>query len=178
MLIEKTSFLQLVAPPVLEWQHYGPHVFIGGLMANITCSPADPLFFMHHAFIDLIWEEFRQTQQTRRQQETQYPSTVSSSIHGAQHLMAPFEPLKNIEGLGLYYTDHGYRYSPRLEACRTNSECGRYLFCHQGLCMSKINHNGNCTGLLEGLSDPCECGICVRGKCTVTSISQTRQCEN
>ncbi|KAI9227334.1 MAG: hypothetical protein DHS80DRAFT_5662, partial [Piptocephalis tieghemiana] len=38
--------------------HSTPHMGIGGEMA-IMQSPNDPLFFMHHAFVDLQWHEWQ-----------------------------------------------------------------------------------------------------------------------
>lgn len=39
------------------------HVFLGGHMSGIPCASVDPIFFLHHTYIDLIWEEFRQEHQ-------------------------------------------------------------------------------------------------------------------
>ena len=44
----------------LEYQHGGTHVFIGGDMERLETSAFDPIFFFHHAFVDYIWEQFRQ----------------------------------------------------------------------------------------------------------------------
>ncbi|EYC33678.1 hypothetical protein Y032_0002g928 [Ancylostoma ceylanicum] len=49
----------------LEYVHGLPHMFVGGHMARITASTNDPLFWMHHAFVDLIWENWRQEHQKR-----------------------------------------------------------------------------------------------------------------
>ena len=38
---------------------------LGGLMGNIACSPSDPIFYSHHAFIDWIFQEFRGHSQVR-----------------------------------------------------------------------------------------------------------------
>jgi tyrosinase len=35
--------------------HAGGHLGTGGLMGSVPNSPGDPLFFLHHAFIDLLW---------------------------------------------------------------------------------------------------------------------------
>ncbi|KAI4593323.1 hypothetical protein KJ359_009854 [Pestalotiopsis sp. 9143b] len=35
--------------------HGAGHSAIGGLEFNVANSPGDPLFFLHHAFIDLLW---------------------------------------------------------------------------------------------------------------------------
>ena len=34
--------------------HNRPHVWVGGVMATYS-SPADPVFYLHHAWIDLLW---------------------------------------------------------------------------------------------------------------------------
>lgn len=37
-------------------QLYGPHAYthdgLGGVMSDVTSSPGDPLFYLHHAFVD------------------------------------------------------------------------------------------------------------------------------
>lgn len=43
----------------LELHHGGVHVYIGGDMSILNTAANDPLFFMHHAFIDYLWELFR-----------------------------------------------------------------------------------------------------------------------
>lgn len=40
---------------LLEGFHNTVHGWVGGTMNNIMVSPADPLFWMHHAEIDRIW---------------------------------------------------------------------------------------------------------------------------
>ena len=32
---------------------------LGSHMANILCSPTDPMFFLHHTFVDNLFERFR-----------------------------------------------------------------------------------------------------------------------
>ncbi len=48
------------------WGEEGPllhnlgHVWVGGNMANVAEAPFDPVFWMHHGFVDLIWSEWQQ----------------------------------------------------------------------------------------------------------------------
>ncbi|KAJ3361163.1 hypothetical protein GGF32_007718 [Allomyces javanicus] len=37
--------------------HAGPHVAVGGSMA-VMSSPADPIFFLHHTFVDKAWADY------------------------------------------------------------------------------------------------------------------------
>ena len=70
-------------------------------MGSITCSPNDPIFWMHHSFVDCTWEEFRRTSQ-KTNPETDYPTNENGDYeeaHEPQRTMIPFGPLKNIEGL-------------------------------------------------------------------------------
>jgi tyrosinase len=39
-----------------HWHNLG-HVFIGGTM-NSASSPRDPIFFLHHGFVDKLWQEW------------------------------------------------------------------------------------------------------------------------
>lgn len=55
-----------------ESMHGLSHVWVGGFMYVIRVSPNDPAFYLHHAFIDNIWERFRQLKQSRRERENQY----------------------------------------------------------------------------------------------------------
>ena len=41
---------------VQSFMHNGVHVWIGGTMASVPTAPADPIFWMHHANIDRIWD--------------------------------------------------------------------------------------------------------------------------
>lgn len=39
--------------------HGTVHNWVGGPMADLTTAPADPLFWLHHANVDRIWEAWR-----------------------------------------------------------------------------------------------------------------------
>ena len=52
--LDYTQFTSL-----LESYHNTVHGWVGGTMNNIRISPADPLFWMHHAEIDRIWAEWQ-----------------------------------------------------------------------------------------------------------------------
>ena len=54
------SCFERVAEGVL---HNPVHRWVGGNMADAT-SPNDPVFFLHHAYLDLLWERWKQQHPT------------------------------------------------------------------------------------------------------------------
>ncbi|RYP91186.1 hypothetical protein DL770_002663 [Monosporascus sp. CRB-9-2] len=52
-----------------ECSEYGPHAYghngIGPVMAEVAGSPGDPVFFMHHAFVDRMWKVWQNQAQWR-----------------------------------------------------------------------------------------------------------------
>ncbi|ETN73318.1 hypothetical protein NECAME_04316 [Necator americanus] len=67
-------------------------------------SPNDPMFYLHHAFVDYLWEQFRKQKQTREERETQWATDTCNSLHGYDEQMKPFR-LQNRDGLSNQYTD-------------------------------------------------------------------------
>src|SRR5690606_33299428 len=49
--------------------HTGGHFGVGGEMANAVSSPGDPLFYLHHAYIDRIWWQWQQKNLKKRVKE-------------------------------------------------------------------------------------------------------------
>jgi tyrosinase len=43
----------------LEFIHNDVHGWVGGTMSLITTSPADPLFWLHHAQVDRLWSQWQ-----------------------------------------------------------------------------------------------------------------------
>ncbi|RYP31226.1 hypothetical protein DL767_005855 [Monosporascus sp. MG133] len=52
-----------------ECNEFGPHAYghngVGPVMAEVAGSPGDPIFFMHHAFIDRMWKAWQNQAQWR-----------------------------------------------------------------------------------------------------------------
>lgn len=150
----------------LELAHGTVHNFVGGHLYNVEVSPNDPAFFLHHCFIDYIWEQWRLKNQNRNDRETDYPNDdkgcVSDSTDDALAPMLPFQSVNVIFGLSNSYTDNLYTYALR-PSCPSNCP-GPYLFCAKSnKCTSKIRSGGNCTGLAG--YDCCYDGKCVEGVC-------------
>ncbi|KAK0436724.1 hypothetical protein EV421DRAFT_1979709 [Armillaria borealis] len=45
--------------------HVSGHAGVGGDMANVATSPNDPMFWMHHGFIDYLWWKWQGDNETR-----------------------------------------------------------------------------------------------------------------
>uniref|UniRef100_A0A914X2X1 tRNA pseudouridine synthase n=1 Tax=Plectus sambesii TaxID=2011161 RepID=A0A914X2X1_9BILA len=61
---EAPTFRHLTAclDPWLEQTSRRVHQWVGGAMADIYYSAQDFVYFLHYAFIDKLWEDYRQTQ--------------------------------------------------------------------------------------------------------------------
>ena len=79
-------------------------------MLGVNTAPSDPVFFLHHCFIDYVWEHFRQRQTV--DPETDYPfDQRAPPSHAPNRIMDNLETGKrNIEGYSNDYTDQYYRY--------------------------------------------------------------------
>ncbi|CAI4228290.1 unnamed protein product [Auanema sp. JU1783] len=160
----------------LEFTHGNPHVYVGGDMLVTTNSTNDPLFFLHHSFIDLLWENWRQSKQSPIERESQYPENDAacySMSHFSNSIMQPFVHLTNADGLSNKYADLN-DYLARPTCSLSNPDCkSRFLFCDishgQPRCAARIRRGGNCTGFTNG-EFPCYEGQCLRNICTETDI--------
>lgn len=134
----------------LELLHDGVHDWVGGDMGNVEVAAFDPIFYLHHAFIDYIWETFRENQIEKcgRDVENDYrpESNIgqkSSQYQGADDHMWGYAHLPNSYGLSRNWTKLFYSYAPQ-PSCPDNCG-GQYLYCNKqadlrypdGLCMTK-----------------------------------------
>lgn len=84
---------------LLEGYHNVVHGWVGGVMNDITVSPSDPLFWMHHAEVDRIWSAWQAN-----------PANVGKVpvLAGADAVMDPWQEtasqLQSINALGYSYT--------------------------------------------------------------------------
>ncbi|XP_054610758.1 tyrosinase-like [Dunckerocampus dactyliophorus] len=102
--------------------HAALHVFMNGSMSSVQGSANDPIFLLHHAFVDSLYEEWLRRHSP---DPSQYPSSNAPIGHNSGYYMVPFLPLhRNIE----YFTsskDLGYEYSRLLDATQRLSEAMR-----------------------------------------------------
>ena len=76
--------------------HNQGHAWIGGIMNNTSTSPTDPMFWLHHAEIDRLWQIWRQSN-----------PTPAPPLNGADRTMDPwsetYDELLDIGTLGYSY---------------------------------------------------------------------------
>lgn len=113
---------------ILEYHSNGVHKWVGGDVADGHFAGYDPVFYMHLAYIDFIWEYFRHRQKTRCgiNPETAYASPPYRVGQGPDDLMFGFTEFKNIDGLKEFWTKTWYDYevSPECPNCGS-----KYLYC-------------------------------------------------
>ncbi|CAO4369486.1 unnamed protein product [Caenorhabditis nigoni] len=163
----------------IEYSHSNIHLWIGGDMKPPSTSANEPIFFMHHSFVDYLWELWRQLQQPRWLREQAYSAdhpTCANWQHFSYAPMRPFPYLVNRDGLSNSYTDQMYRYAPRATCSHQRPNCGSpYLFCDtRGYphCVSKIRLNGNCRGFEQ--ADACYASRCWWGRCVNANFAAAR----
>lgn len=76
--------------------HNQVHMWVGATMSNVPIAPADPIFWMHHAFCDRIWHVWQQ----------RFPG-LSSNLTGRDSVLDPWpdtvRDVENIQSLGYDY---------------------------------------------------------------------------
>ncbi|KAL3078003.1 hypothetical protein niasHS_012945 [Heterodera schachtii] len=164
---------------VLEINHNNVHIWMGGHMEHVGTAPYDPIFFLHHTFIDYIWEQWRlRTQHSFSERETDFPPhhQIKACSAGVSFFldtpMVPFidPPLQNRVGLSNAYTSYLYNYKMR-PTCSSTGGCGSpYLFCDttngkSPNCYSKIKLGGNCSKFSGNGEESCYGSACVDGIC-------------
>ena len=133
------SFPDTKASRNLEQLHNNVHVWVGGVMRKIEIGAFDPVFYVLHAFIDKVWEDFRKHQRSKGIDPTKdYPRVYGRKNH------APFAPM----GLGKLVVVDGISdvWNQNIEylhpSCSLHNECeSKFLRCDHllGRCNSKTN---------------------------------------
>ena len=120
----------------LERHHDAVHRYVGGRdghMGGVTTSPQDPVFFLHHCFIDYLWEAFRERQEMLGiNPELDYPNTTMMN-HLPNNLMDNLlPPRSNLFGYSKGFRRFVYRYA---EAPTCDNNCGGdvniFLYCNR-----------------------------------------------
>ena len=91
-----TSMTYTSFTSALEGFHNDVHNWVGGTMHNIMVSPADPMFWLHHAQVDRIWSSW----------QTRNPNKLSS-VPANEDVLDPWpekiEQVQSIAQLGYSY---------------------------------------------------------------------------
>lgn len=145
----------------LEGQHNSIHNWVDGQMNNIDGSAHDPVFFVHHSFVDHIWETFRGLQ-------------LKYGIDPTTDTVLPPEnvTLQNVTdpavGLTGYYNEDGYsvmiatmvKYMPRPQCPFCSGSSDLYCDKSKGLCVSKRRNPREYRGRPEeAMPAAMDCGI-------------------
>ena len=92
----KTSY-NTFTPPV-NGIHGSVHIWVGGTMSDASVSPADPVFWMHHANLDRLWWQWYNSPQGNHQ---------NPPLTGTDAIMDPWTyteaDTRNINTLGYTY---------------------------------------------------------------------------
>lgn len=138
-VLTRTRHQEIVEPsnnPMfsLEGHHNGPHVWVDGQLSAPATAAQDPVFFMHHSFIDYFWSLFRQRQASLNiNSATDYPPT-NNPLQQPFAQMIPFN-LRNFHGYSNYFASLSrYAPSPTCPACGGS----QYLECVGGMCRSRV----------------------------------------
>ncbi|KAL4234820.1 hypothetical protein ACF0H5_006461 [Mactra antiquata] len=134
-ILSRNHTAQIVSPDAphkynLELQHNTVHVWIGGNMEDLSTSAEDPIFFLHHSFVDYLWEDFRTRQKVMGiDPETDYPTENYGSENHAPESALGFADLRNIDALSNYLADMVH-YEEIPTCTRTRPTCdSKYLRC-------------------------------------------------
>ncbi|XP_041438658.1 tyrosinase-like [Xenopus laevis] len=90
-----------------RFMHNTLHVFLNGSMSSVQGSANDPVFVLHHAFVDSIFEQW-----IRRHRATvdAYPESNAPIGHNRGYYMVPFIPLYTNGEFFAPSRDLGYDY--------------------------------------------------------------------
>ncbi|KAJ0168435.1 Tyrosinase [Colletotrichum tanaceti] len=81
--------------------HTSGHYAIGGTMDDVSLSPADPLFFMHHTNLDRLWWEWQSKDVSRLTDMSGRNVAVAGLLAQAQPKILP------VEAFSPYFGDNG-----------------------------------------------------------------------
>ncbi|XP_067113845.1 tyrosinase-like [Osmerus mordax] len=114
-----------VAGSVRMGMHASLHVFMNGSMSSVQGSANDPIFLLHHAFVDSIYERWLRR---HRPNPIHYPEFNTPIGHNREYHMVPFLPLHRNRDFFISSKDLGYEYSYLLGSTqRLVESMGPYL---------------------------------------------------
>ncbi|XP_069578295.1 tyrosinase-like [Brachyistius frenatus] len=102
--------------------HASLHVFMNGTLSSVQASANDPIFFLHHSYVDSLFEQW-----LRRHGATpvEYPHSNAPIGHNSEHHMVPFLPLHRNRDFFITSKDLGYDFSNLLDGNQMLAESMR-----------------------------------------------------
>ena len=80
----------------IEYSHAYIHLFMGGDMKPPSTSANDPIFFLHHTFVDNIWEMWRQLRQVKSVRDQLWAPDIDTCTNSKHFSKAPMIPWNKI----------------------------------------------------------------------------------
>jgi hypothetical protein len=97
----------------LEDIHAAPHDWVGGHMGDIMTSPIDPIFYLHHAMVDKIWQEWEGESSFQMVELNRYDGYTENPIVGvlpeanADSIVDSRRMVFDDKRVGVFYTKGG-----------------------------------------------------------------------
>ncbi|XP_059176497.1 uncharacterized protein LOC131956104 [Physella acuta] len=124
----------------LEFHHAAVHVFCGGSMSQLDTAAFDPVFFLHHAFVDYIWELFRTNLKAQGIDPQVFPDITDSDPRHLSTAPTGFGDLTQADGY-LEALTETFQYDAAPVCSARSPDCGsRYLVCQvaTGRCLPTV----------------------------------------
>lgn len=112
-------------------------------MQSVASAAYDPVFYMHHAFVDYVWELFRRRQFRRCGIDPahDYPELSLSDSHHADARMIGFDWFTNRDGIKYDWIDNWYDYesTPSCPNCCESCSFPAPVYCdrQRGVCVAR-----------------------------------------
>ncbi|KAH3800443.1 uncharacterized protein LOC127838738 [Dreissena polymorpha] len=116
----------------IEEQHNQVHQWVGGQMSPPALAAFDPVFYLLHSYVDLLWEIFRGLQKRRGiDPTTDYPMDSAEIPPGQDYnASSGFGSLLVRHGLSDVFTDNIYKYERPPTCSLDHPDCGSpYIRC-------------------------------------------------
>lgn len=124
------SFKQFTTPYNMsdfEMSHSMIHLYVGGQMSKLSCSPNDPCFLLHHYFIDYLLDELLHNPDFDKTYPVD-PDVYGTPVPQAYRIGAPLFPfrghrLTDVSHKQFVDVDYSYEHSPGDIRCTKDSQC-------------------------------------------------------
>ena len=102
--------------------HNAVHIYIGGHMRDVPTASNDPIFFLHHANIDRIFEAWLRKFNSSSVPKYEPDGGAVHPGHGQDDYLVPFFPLRTNKDVYKISSHLGYEYDTLPEIALTDSD--------------------------------------------------------